>query len=253
MLTRFYTSCLLACLILVPASLQAASLRIGTTAQYPPFTSQHQGELRGLEIELAQRLGQSLGRSVEFRIMSFAELIPALSNNSVDLIMSGMSVTAEREQRVLFTQPITHTGQVAIIHQRNIALLGEPWQLKRSGRRIGVKHGTTGEQLVAEQYPEAIVMSFNSIDQALAVLAAGEIDYVIHDAQTSWLITQNREFNELISLNQPLTKESIAWAVNPRAVSLQQELNRFIAELKRSGELDQLVRKWLPLTVRVNQ
>ncbi|WP_426414913.1 substrate-binding periplasmic protein [Aestuariirhabdus sp. LZHN29] len=253
MLIPISIRCLLALLLIAPMALHAASLRIGTSGQYPPFSQDHQGELEGLDIELAQQLATFLGQEIEFRVLPFSDLIPALRNDSIDLIMSGMSITPARSRQVLFTSPITQTGQVAIIHQRNIGMLGEPWQLTRDGRRIGVKRGTTGEELVLNEFPSAIVMSFDTIDKALAVLTAGELDYVIHDAQTSWMISQNREFEELISLNQPLSEESIAWAVSPKSRELLLQINAFLTEARRNGELDRLLRRWLPLSIYTNQ
>ncbi|RRJ83181.1 transporter substrate-binding domain-containing protein [Aestuariirhabdus litorea] len=250
---RPYLRYLLLLTFLLPITLQAAGLRVGTSGQYPPFSLQQEGKLSGLEIDLAHQLGHFLGQPVEFRVMPFPDLIPALESGSIDLAMSGISITPERSARVLFSAPVTHTGQMAIIHQRNIALLGEPWQLTRSGRRIGVKRGTTGEQLVTNEYPSAIMLSFDTIDQALAVLAAGEIDYVIHDAQTSWMITQDSAFNELISLNQPLTKEAIAWAVSPASRPLLAKLNGFLEQIQGNGELEPLLRRWLPLRIQANQ
>ncbi len=236
----------------IASQAQAKSLIIGTTDNYPPFSFKKNGEMHGLEPELATLLGKHLGRAIEFRSMPIDQRIPALLNGSIDVIMAGMSITPDRAQQVNFTLPITSTGQMAIIHQRNIGTLGELNQISRSGRRIGVKKNTSGEKLVNEKYPAALVFRFDTIDIALGALAGDELDYVIHDAQTSWLINQNREFNDLISLNQLINNEQIAWAVSPRQVALQQELNQFIAEIKHNGVLDNLLRKWIPLKVSTN-
>lgn len=245
------TTCLTAAMITMPTL--ADTLRIGTTANYPPFAFQKDGKMQGLDVQLAQRLSEHLGRPIEFSIIPINRRIPALISGEIDIIMAGMSVTPERAQRVSFSQPITTTGQMAIIHQRNIGRLGELRQMARHGHRIGVLHGSTGAKLVYEKFPGSMVMEFSSIDIALGTLAGDELDYVVHDAQTSWLINQNREYEDLISLNQLLNHEQIAWAVSPLNIALQQEINEFLRQIQQTGELKGLLRYWIPLTVNANQ
>lgn len=76
-------------------------LRVGTNANFPPFeTIDNKGELAGFDIDLARALGKKLGAKVEFKEFDFDALILALDKGQIDLIMSGLSITASRQQEI---------------------------------------------------------------------------------------------------------------------------------------------------------
>jgi len=76
-------------------------LRVGTNANFPPFESiDNKGELVGFDIDLARALGKKLGVQVEFKEFDFDALILALDKGQIDLIMSGLSITASRQQEI---------------------------------------------------------------------------------------------------------------------------------------------------------
>src|SRR5262245_11470139 len=81
------------------------SLRVGTSGDYAPLTFVEGGQLKGVEIDFANELAKETGRKLELVQMPFVELIPALEGGKIDVIMSGMSVTSERKEKVEFTDP----------------------------------------------------------------------------------------------------------------------------------------------------
>jgi polar amino acid transport system substrate-binding protein len=81
------------------------ALRIGMTPNYPPLVFKREGAVVGIEADFAARLGQFLQRKIELVELPWPLLIPALQQGHIDVIMSGMSVTPERERTVLFAEP----------------------------------------------------------------------------------------------------------------------------------------------------
>jgi len=97
-----------------------STLRIGTSASYPPLTFRQDGELQGVEVDLARAVGEDLKVKTDVVEMPWEELIAALNDNRIDVIMSGMSVTDERSTRVLFTDPYMKIGQMALIRSADL-------------------------------------------------------------------------------------------------------------------------------------
>ena len=76
---------------------------MGLSATQPPLNMKNRaGEIIGLEVELAEILAQSMNIELRFVERPFAELIDALENDEVDLVISGMTITPERNARVAF-------------------------------------------------------------------------------------------------------------------------------------------------------
>ncbi|MEN6349594.1 MAG: ABC transporter permease subunit [Syntrophomonas sp.] len=92
------------------------TLRIGTEALMPPFEfvdSNH--ECSGFDMELAQRIGQKLGKKVVITNMNFPSLVPALQSGKIDLAISCFNVTEERRQKVDFSKPYHVSDTAAMV------------------------------------------------------------------------------------------------------------------------------------------
>jgi ABC-type amino acid transport substrate-binding protein len=70
-----------------------AVLRVGVAPDYPPIIFKLNGQMTGVEADLAKKLAQKINRSVQFVQLDWDELIPALMEEKIDIIMSGMTIT----------------------------------------------------------------------------------------------------------------------------------------------------------------
>ena len=111
---------------------RAGKLRIGCEATYPPFTFRDRGEIVGYDVELASAMCRSLGVTPEFIDTQWSGVIPALYAGRFDIIMSSMSYTRARLERVAFSNPYAEAGQSIE---------------DMSTRVLGVKLGSPGETL----------------------------------------------------------------------------------------------------------
>jgi len=96
------------------ADASADVLRVGVTPNAPPMIFKQGEALTGVEAELAQALGSDLGRKIVFVELKWEDLIDALCENRIDIIMSAMSITLSRSYRVAFTDPYLNIGQIAL-------------------------------------------------------------------------------------------------------------------------------------------
>ena len=230
-----------------------STLRIGTSASYPPLTFNKDGKLQGVEADLGTAVGKHLKVKTQFVELAWDELIPALNDGRIDVIMSGMSVTDARSKQVLFTDPYMKIGQMALIRTADLVQWARPTALFAKGARVGVKTGTTGEAFARASLPNAAITSFDSIEQGTDALVAGKIDIFIHDAPTIWRLTANTatERAGLMGLYRPLTDETLAWAVRKQDTALANALNGSLDVLKKDGTLGRTMGKWIPIQVKV--
>ncbi len=226
-------------------------LRVGVTANYPPLVDKVGGKLVGIEIDFANEVGKDLGKRIEFVEIPFPQLIPALAGGDIDVIMSGMSITAGRKQQISFTDPYMQIGQMAITRIDEIQNLGNLTALLNAPITVGYESGTTGESFVKTNMRNAKPQPVASIDAAVAALRSRDIDVFIHDAPTAWRIGSDPAYQDLIGLYWPLTDESLAWGVRTSDQTLRTALNDQIAAMKKDGRLARITREWIKVRVKV--
>jgi len=227
-----------------PAPSQPA-LRVGMAPNYPPIVFKEEGRLSGLEAELARGLEGELGRRIELVELDWEGLIPALEAGQIDVIMSGMSITEERERRVRFLESYLQVGQMSIIRKADRLQLGSPALLSLTRRRVGFVAGTTGAAYVQEHLSQAEHVPLPSTDEGLQALRTGTIDAFIHDAVTAWRMGEHESSDTLTASFSPLTEEHLAWAVRKTDDALYRDLSGVLERWRRSGYLQEMFGKWL--------
>ncbi len=235
----------------VVISAMAGGLRVGLSPDYPPLVFKEGARVVGIEADNITAVSKILGQKMTLVEMPAMKLLPALQAGEIDIIMSGMSITAERSERVTFIDPYMEMGQMAIMHRDKVARFAQPWSVYREGVRIGVEPGTTGAYFAEQELKDAQVKYVADSAAAFASLRNDEIDLYIHDAPTSWQLATSTENNDLISLYSPLTDEMLAWAVRKDDDALADELNRALAKMKAGGTLRYILNRWIPVTVEV--
>lgn len=248
-MTRLLLILMLACASV--ASHAADVLKVGLSPDYPPLQYKQDGRLVGVEPDNIKAVSEILGRPVQTFEFPFEQLIPALQQGRIDVIMSGLSVTPERSEQVLFAEPYLQVGQMAIMHRDKLGRYSQPWAIFREGVRVGVEPGTTGASFAERELPDAEIVFVANPEQAFAALRQDQIDLYVHDAPTSWNLATSMENDDLISLYSPLTKESLAWAVRQGDDALLAELNRALDLMRSNGTLSYILNRWIPVQVEV--
>lgn len=224
-------------------------LRVGVSPTSPPIIFEKDGEILGIEADLARIVGNALNRRIVFERYAFPELIQALERGEIDVVMSGLSITSERAERVRFTKPYMQVGQLALIRSSDIARFGRIHLMRRVGTRVGYQRDTNGERFVATQLLRSRSFAFDDVDAGIRSLRAGRIDYFIHDAPTVWRLAGDVTSRDLQGLYRPLTEEHLAWAVRTDDVELHARLEATLADWKRRGLIEPIVDRWIPVRV----
>lgn len=220
-------------------------LRVGTTPNMPPFVYKQEGRLIGLEVDLAKKLAADMGREVKFVEMPFEELIPALQDGEIDIIMAGMNFTQERAALVSMTTPYLRSGQMALVLRKNTGLYSMPGLIGNTKGTVGAEAGTTGEYLVQSSFPNATLKTYNSAEAGALAVANGEIDLLIHDAPTIYWLAGTFQNRGVTAARPVLSIDEMVWAISRDNPALLQEVNGVITTWASNGELQQVVGRWI--------
>jgi polar amino acid transport system substrate-binding protein len=231
-------------------SLLKPELRIGISPDYMPLAYKDPTfGLAGVEVDFARQLGKGLGKGIIFVEMPFPDLIQALLDERIDIVMSGMSITTERAMLVSFTDPYVRIGQMALVRAADRAAFPNVQSFTQLKSAVGFVQKTTGEIAAKAFFPQATLVPQSSINGGIAALRKGEIQVFIHDAPTVWRIAGDPNEKELTGLYWPLTKEPLAWAVRKADEPLRFALNRELEKWNSSGSLKQTLSRWVALRI----
>jgi ABC-type amino acid transport substrate-binding protein len=222
-------------------------LRVGTAANHPPLAYVAEGKVVGMEADLARLLETQLGRPLQFKIFTPAELLPALGRGEIDLVMSGLTITPEREQLADFTLPYLQVGQMAVIRTADVLKFRNPGSLLDGGFRVGFIKDSTGAAYVKAHMNKAVAVPSASAEAGLQALLDKTSDVFIGDASSSWIIATEPRYGDLMSLNHPLTEEFLAWAVAKKNQPLREQLNEILLRMKQQPVFEHILNRWIPM------
>jgi polar amino acid transport system substrate-binding protein len=217
-------------------------VRVATEAAYPPFevVDEASKELVGYDIELMNAIAAKAGFEVDFQNMPFDSVLAGISTCQFDAAISAITITAERAEKMSFSDPYINAGQITTVRIDNTDISG-PADLK--GKTIGVQLSTTG-QIEAEKIEGATIKPYDTVDLAFLDLANGQVDAVIVDYPTT-LNYVNKSPDKIKLTGEVFTDESYGIAVCKTNTELLEKINKAIAALKEDGTIKGLEEKWL--------
>lgn len=218
-------------------------LVIGMDATYPPFEFVDEtGEISGVSAALGREIGQSMGREIEFRNINFEGLITALRTGSLDLIISSMTANDERRRSIDFSDPYVRTGLSILAAKGSDVRRAE--DLKKPGRRIAVRLGTTGEMWVGEHLPEAELVRLDTDAACVLEVVNGTVDAWVYD-QISIMNYHAQHPKETRAILEPLREE--VWAIGLRKGrdELKAAVNTALAEFREKGGFERLADEFM--------
>lgn len=218
-------------------------LTVCTDAPYPPMEFEQDGEFTGFDIELMRALAAELGlEGIEVINSGFDPITSgtALGSDQCDIAAASITITAEREENIDFTDPYFTADQSLLVKKDSgISTLQD-----LAGRRLGVQSGTTGEMYAQENAPDDTeIVSFDNPGDLFVALEAGDIQGILQDI----VVNQGRalEDDTVEVVETYPTDEQYGFAVKEEGKeALLEAVNQALATLQDNGTYDQLYEEW---------
>jgi polar amino acid transport system substrate-binding protein len=220
-------------------------LVVGTAASMPPLNmTTKDGEVIGMEIDMAKAMADSMGVKLNIKTMQFNELLPALEDGRIDMILSGMTITSQRNMKVAFVGPYFRSGKAILTKIPDMAAAQTPEDINDSRKSIVTLRGSTSEQFVKENLPKIKPVSANSYDEAVDMVISGKVDALFAD-YTICVVTIFRYPKEkLLTVISPLTYEPLGIALPDNDPLFVNWADNYLETMKDSGDLEELTWKW---------
>ena len=181
-------------------TLKPGVLQVASAFPDPPFEVNNDGKDTGFDIELMQMICDDLGlawQPVTYTGDDFKEIFDGLTERGYDAVISGTTITPEREQVALFSVPYLEFNQGLVVNVRrnpqikSIADLG--------GEVVGIQVGNTSDLVARKLVAEGAIKDikyypYHGILTALDDLSAGHIGAFIKlFPVVSWLVKERRD------------------------------------------------------------
>ncbi len=225
--------------------LDSGELRVGLSGNQPPLNMTNKnGEIVGLEIDLIETLAQSMGLTTRFVVKPFFDLIPAIERGEVDVVISGMTITPERNARVAFAGPYFISGKSVLTKSEAIASAESAALLNNADHRYAVLAGSTSETFVERVLPKAKSVPTKDYDTAVQMVLDGEVEAMIADFPICQLSVLRHPEANLSTLMTPFTIEPLGIALPADDPLLVNLFENYLNTLENTGLLLQFKAKW---------
>ena len=225
--------------------LKRGELLVGLEAGYLPFEmADKKGDFIGFDVDIAKEMAKAMGVKLTIVNTSYDGIIPALLTKKFDIIMSGMTVTQERNLKVNFADPYIVVGQTILLNKKNEGVVKSYKDLNDPKYTVASKLGTTGEQAIKRLMPKATYKSFEVESEAGLEVLNGNADATIYDLPFCVVFMAQQGKDKLVFLDEPFTYEPLAWAVRKGDPDFKKAVDDAIVGYYKSGDVNKSYAKW---------
>jgi len=229
--------------------LKRGELWVGFDSGYMPFEMTDQkGRYVGFDMDMAKEMAKALG--VKFVPINTAwdDIVPSLTTGKFDIIISGMTITQERNLKINFADPYIIVGQTILLNKKHAGKINSYKDLNASGYIVTSQSSTTGEAAVKRLIPKCTYKSFKTENEAVTEVLNGNADAFVYDLPFCAVVMAMQGKDKLSFLDTPFTYEPLAWAVRKSDPDFLNWLNNFLRQMKNDGRYDRIYDRWIKRT-----
>ncbi|QOG12283.1 transporter substrate-binding domain-containing protein [Arcobacter sp. FWKO B] len=229
-------------------------LYIGIESGYPPFSSKDaDGNLYGFDIDIANTICEELQIKCIFKEMDFNELIPAMSDGKIDLIVASMAKTQQREEKIDFSIAY-YRAKPVVIGKMGTFYNNKDFFINKT---IAIQGGTIQETYAKNLSAHSTkVVTTSTFDDSVNLLVDGSADVVFGDTLSAFffLTTGNNgdKFEIIGNLPDIPNSPDVSYAyigITKNNKELQIKVNEVISKIHQNGTLGKISRKYFPFEI----
>ena len=211
-------------------------LTVATSPDFPPFESLDGDRIVGIEVDILEKIAETLGVEIKFEQMDFDSVLPGVQAGKFDVGMSGITVTAEREKNADFTDPYFMAAQaIVVMEDSDITCKAD-----LEGKSVSVQTGTTAESYFMENGYD--VQAFQANNDAASALTSGKVDAWVVDNEVA--VALAAELDGAVVLDEAMTSEPYAFAFAKGSDTLVAAFNDALKALIDDGTVEAIFEEY---------
>jgi polar amino acid transport system substrate-binding protein len=221
-------------------------LRVGTSAAMPPLNMMNKsGMPMGLDVDLAKVMAAAMGVELNMVIKPFPDLLPALEAGEVDMVISGMTITPERNMKVAFVGPYHISGKALLTKFKSLVTSENTSKLNSEAFAYTALESSTSADLVRTMMPKARLVTTKDYEKAVEMVLSNKVDALVADYHACILSLLRHPNEGLVSLITPFTYEPLGIAMPAGDAHLINWVTNFLNTMRQSNGLVKLKNKWI--------
>jgi ABC-type amino acid transport substrate-binding protein len=229
---------------------EAGEIKIGVKFDVPPFgfKNPQTNEVEGFDVDLGRHIAEHIGVEPKFIEAISDNRIPFLKDGTADLILSTMTINAERDLEIDFSEPyFIARGRILVPQGSDIAGVKD-----LAGKKVCTALGSTYEETLKKEAPKADLRLVDSYSECLELLQNKAVDAVsTDDVILTGMIIQDDSL-ELVE-GEELTTEPYGAGIKDKDAEMKKVVDEAIQQWKNDGGWQEAYDKWIGQYTNENQ
>jgi polar amino acid transport system substrate-binding protein len=223
-------------------------LIVGVSADTLQFGARNpiSGQIEGFDIDVLQQVALAIfgdeSDRIEFKVLTYAQRLPALEAGDVDLVAHTMTINCRRWLRIGFSSTYYDAGQKVLV--RKLSGMTSIADLAEAGARVCAPAGSTNiDEVRKPAYLGLEVVERPDITDCLVAVQQGEADAITADDTV--LVGLAQQDPNLEVVGDKFTSEPYGLGASADRVDLVQFVNAVLEQVRTDGTWNRLYAKWV--------
>jgi polar amino acid transport system substrate-binding protein len=215
----------------------------------PPlrFQDAADNQYKGILIDYVNSLSVEIGANIELYPLVWQDVLTSLEVGDSDF--SDMFSSNERAKKYLFTEPIYNLRAVLVVDEKDITTKNLE-DLRE--RKMAIQKGDFASEFLTANYPDIEQVYVSDLQEALTMLANGDVDATLGDEPVVFHQMDNLELEETVRVvEEPIYENQVVFAVNKDKPELVPILNKGIKALETKSVLEKIQQKWFGISTPI--
>ena len=208
-----------------------------TEAGFAPYEYYENGEIVGVDVDIAREIAKELGKELVIKDIAFDSIINEVRTGKADIGAAGISYSDERAKKVDFSINYSVSKQVVIV--KNDSFINSINDI--NDKKIAVQLGSVADTYVTENYKNAEIVRQKKYLAAIEDLKVGKVDLVVMDELPAKEIIEKNSGIKI--LDGELTSDSYGMIVKKGNTELLETDNKVLNRLSSDGSIDNFIIK----------
>ena len=231
---------------------ERGTLLVGTAGDYQPmsYLNPETGQYEGFDAELAEDLADYLGVELEYVETSWPTLMDDTLAGKFDLAICGITITDARKEQALMSDGYLGNGKTILIRTEDVEKYQSLEDINRPEVRVMENPGGLNEKFARENLPDATLIIHETNQEIPGLIAEGEADVMITEIMEAGFYAGKDERLAAPLINEPFTHGQLGALMPKGSEDLLEYVNKFIAQEKEKGRIDELAEEYIYLERR---
>ena len=224
---------------------ERGTLVLGTSGNMPSMSFfDANGRVTGFDVDMARLMADVIGVQLEIRVLPFADLLGALQKGDVDVVISNMTITPQRNLKVAFIGPYMTSGKCIVTKDQALAAVDGSTDLSTDQTRLAVLQGSTSQDFARELLPKATLLPVKDYDEAADLVKGDAASGMLTDYPICLATLKKHKDAGFVSVFSLLTYEPIGIALPAGDAQFINWTENFLERLDGTNALEELGGRW---------